>query len=79
MFRKYPKHIALKMSIKAMKSCRRPLSTLTSLNFRLVKQKKNSKNDEKMRICNILGSKTPKNVLLTFNYGLPSSFATLSS
>ena len=77
MFGKYPKHIAHKMAIKAMKSCRRPLSTSTSLNFRLVQQKKNSKNDEKMRICNILGSKTPKNVLLTSNYGLPNSFATL--
>ena len=27
----------------------------------------------------ILGSKTPKNDLLTLNYGLPSSFTTLSS
>ena len=27
----------------------------------------------------ILGSKTPKNDLLTLNYGLPSSFTTLST
>ena len=47
MFRKYPKHIALEMAIKAMKSCRKTLSTSTSLNFRLVQQEKNSKNDKK--------------------------------
>ena len=41
---------------------------------------KNSKNDKKnAKNCNILGSKTPKNNLLTLNYGLPSSFTTLST
>ena len=42
------KHIALKMVIKSTMSCIRPLSTLTSNNFRLVQQK-NSKNDAKMQ------------------------------
>ena len=29
--------------------------------------------------CKILGSKTPKNEVLTLNYGLPSSFTTLNT
>ena len=40
-------------------------------------QSKKSKNDEKTQKCNILGLKTPKNDLLTLNYGLPSSVTTL--
>ena len=37
------------------------------------------KKDEENDNCRILGSKTPKNDLLTLNYGLPSSFFTLST
>ena len=41
---------------------------------------KNWKNDKKnAKICNILGSKTPKNDLITLNYGLPSSFKYLNT
>ena len=43
-------------------------------------QTKNLKNAKKnTKNCNILGSKTPKNDILTLNYGLLSSFTTLSS
>ena len=49
-----------------------------SLIFRLFHQKfqKMTKNTQNFII---LGSKTPKNELLTLNYGLPSSFITLSA
>ena len=40
-------HIALKMSIKVITSCKRPLPTLTNLHFRMVQQK-NPKEDEKI-------------------------------
>ena len=59
-------------------SCKRPLSTLTSLNVRLV-QKKTRKMTKTTKDFNILGSKIPKNDDLTLNYGLPSSFTTLSN
>ena len=32
-------HIALKIAIKVITSCKRPLPTFTNLNFRLVQQK----------------------------------------
>ena len=39
-----------------------------------------TKNQKMTKKCKtILGSKTPKNDLLTLNYGLPSSFTTLST
>ena len=58
------------------------LSTLTTLNFRLIQQKvrktlKKYKTD--MKNFSILGSKTPKNDILTLNYGLTSSFNKLST
>ena len=34
-----PIHMALKMAIKVITSCKRPLTTYTNLNFRLVQQK----------------------------------------
>ena len=59
-------------------SCKRPLSTLTSLNFRLV-QKKIRKITKKHEKLQHFGLKTPKNELLTLNYGPPGSFITLST
>ena len=63
------------MAIKSNTSCKRPLSTFTNINFRLVQQKTR----KKRRNCKTLGSKTSENDLLTLNYGLPSSFTTLST
>ena len=40
-------YIALKLAIKGITSCRRPLPTFTNLNFRLVQQKIRT-NDEKI-------------------------------
>ena len=63
-----PKNIALKIAEKANTSCKK---TFSILKLRLIQQKiengeKNGKN------CNILGSKTPKNDILTLNYSLSS-------
>ena len=72
-----PKHTALKIAKKRNYVLQKPFSTQTSLNFSLVQ--KISKNDEKEQEIAHLGSKTPKNDLLTFNYGLPSSSNTLGT
>ena len=66
------KNLALKWSLKNM-SCKRPWSTFTNLDFRLVQQKQ-SKNDKKREKLQHFGID-----LLTLNYGLPSSFTALSS
>ena len=50
-------------------SCKRPLSTLTSLNLK--------KDEKRQKIATF--SNNPKNNLLTLNYGLPGSFITLST
>ena len=51
-------------------SCKRPLSTVTTLNIRLVQQEiqKMSKKHKKLQY---FGVKTHKNDILTLNYGLP--------
>ena len=69
-------HIALKMAIKIIRSCKRPLPTFTNLNFRLIQQKIRKK-DKKMQQFGL--KKTSENDLLTLNYGLPSSFTTVST
>ena len=51
---------------------------LTILNIRRVQQNF-WKITKKHKNCQILGSKTPKSDILTLNYGLPSSFITLST
>ena len=64
-----PNHIALKKVKKILMSCKKPLSTLTSLNFRLVQQKM-----QKMtKSCNVLCLKTPKNELLTTAFPVAST------
>ena len=55
------KLIALKMVTRVTYNCERLLSTLTSLNFRLVRQ--DSKSDKVCKKCNMLVSNTPKNDL----------------
>ena len=60
-------HIAIKMAIKSNTSCKRPFPTFLNLNFRLVQHKSEKK---RRKNCNILGSKTSENDLLTMNYGL---------
>ena len=62
----------------AKQPCKRSLSAFTNLNFSLVKKiRKMTKNAKK--IATIWAKKTPKNDLLTLNYGLPSSFTTPST
>ena len=73
------KHIARKMAIKRNFVLQNPLSTFTNLNCRLIQQKIQKKMTKKAKKGIILGSKTPKNDLLTLNNGLPSSFTTLST
>ena len=71
--------IALKVAVKSNYVLQR-----TFINFKKPQFQtgvtKNPKNDKKSaKIFLILGSKTPKNDLLTLKYGLPSSFTTLST
>ena len=68
MFR-VPKDVAHKMVKHVILSCIRSSSTFTNLNFRLAQQRLKYEKSEKK--CNILGSKTPKNDLLTLNTAFP--------
>ena len=68
-------HIALKMAIKSNYVLQK-----TFTNFYKPQFQTGPKNPKKRRKnYNILGSKTSENDLLTLNYGLPSSFTTLST
>ena len=67
--------IALKMAIKSNYVLQKTLTNFYKPEFQTCQ----TKNPEKRRNCNILGSKTSENDLLTVNYGLPSSFTTLST
>ena len=66
------------MIIKNTYVLRKTFINLTYLNFRLVQQKK-SKNDKKMPKIATFWAQSGKNDLLTLNYGLHSSFNTLST
>ena len=71
-------HIALKMAIKSIYVLQKTFTNFYKPQF----QTGPTKNPKKRRKnCNILGSKTSENDfdLLTLNYGLPSSFTTLST
>ena len=69
-------HIALKMGIKSNYVLQKTFTNFYKPQFQ-TGPKKNPK--ERQTNCNILGSKTFENDLLTLNYGLPSSFTTLST
>ena len=71
--------IALKVAVKSNYVLQRTFINLNKPQFQtgLTKNPKKWRNSAKNFI--ILGSKTPKNDLLTLNYGLPSSFNILSS
>ena len=66
--------IALKVAVKSNYVLQRTFINLNKNHFR-TGLTKNPKNDDFI----ILGSKTPKNDLLTLNYGPPSSFTPLST
>ena len=63
-----PKHIAFKMAIKSINVVQKKIISFRNLKFIRVQQ--NLEKWRKNEKC-ILGSKTPKNDLLTLNYGLP--------
>ena len=67
--------IALKMAIK----CNYVLQKTFTNSYKPQFQTGPTKNPKRRKNCNILGSKTSGNDLLTLNYGLPSSFTTLST
>ena len=68
--------IALKVAIKSNYVLQRTFINFNKPQFQIGL----TKNDKKViRNFIILGSKTPKNDILTLNYGLPSSFTTLST
>ena len=69
-------HIALKIAIKSNYVLQKTFTNFNEPQF----QTGPTKNPKKRRKnCNILGSKSSENDLLTLNYGLPSSFTTLST
>ena len=64
--------IALKMAIKSNYVLQKTFTNFYKLTGP-------TKNPKRRKNCNILGSKTSGNDLLTLNYGLTSSFTTLST
>ena len=69
-------HIALKMAIKSNYVLQKTFTNFYRPQF----QTGPTKNPKKrQKNCNILGSKTSENDLQTLNYGLASSFTTLST
>ena len=69
-------HIALKTATKSNYVLQKTFTNFYKPQFQ-TGPTKNPK--QKQNNCNILGSKTSENDLLTLNYGLPSSFITLST
>ena len=72
--------IALKVAVKSNYELQRTFINFFKTQFQtgLTKKIRKMTNIAKKKFI-ILGSKTPKNDLLTLNYGLPSSFTTLST
>ena len=67
-------HIALKMAKKSNYVLQKTFTNFYKPQFQTGPTK-----NLKRRNCNLLGSKTSEKDFLTFNYGLPSSFTTLST
>ena len=68
-------HIALKMAIKSNYVLQKTFTNFYKPQF----QTGPTKNPKRRKNCNILGSKTFENDLLTLNYGPSSSSTTLST
>ena len=71
--------IALKVAVKGNYVLQRTFINFNRPQFQTGITKNPKKCEKSAKNFIILGSKTPKNDLLTLNYGLPSSFTTLST
>ena len=71
--------IALKVAVKNNYVFQRTFIIFNKPQFQTGLTKNPKKMTKSAKNFIILGSKTPKNDLLTLNYGLPSSFTTLST